>query len=308
MSKEAALAFATGSPVPVPANPSIIGTPPPAAPPPVDMESARFAAHAKKEADLVKRQQLHKAELEDFQKRKTQVDDILKRRDQFEDTRKKDPVEALKLIGFSEQEIFNFLAAQEKKELTPQEIAQTEAQKAAKEEADKLRKELADEKAKNIASNDQALLGEYRSGLAQTVEANKEKFEYCAHYGPIAVDLAYRTVLQVVEDSKGTDIPTPEEAMQMIEDMYEEEDKALMSLKKRQSHSGISEVPAKPSQERSRVVSTPPGSTAPPPPIVRTRPLSNAARPTTAAATRTIKETPAQKRERLIAALRRGRL
>jgi hypothetical protein len=320
MSKESALAMATGSPEPIPASAPVIGGPPPTPiEPPKDMESARFAAQARKEAEFVKKQQALKAEQEKFESEKKEIlarrktyDETMERAKQFEDTRKTDPVAALKLIGFSETDIFNFLAGQEKKEATPAETAAEVATKVAEELIEKKLsakdKEQADKEAKLIADRDAGLINEFKSGLGSVVEANKDKYEYCAHYGPAAIDLAYRTVLQIVEDSKGEDIPTAEEAIQMIEELYEEEDKALMSLKKRQPKVEATEVETKAAPERTRTVSTPTGHTPVAPAIQKTRALSNAARPTTAAATRTVNETREQKKERLMEALRRGKL
>ncbi len=295
---------------PTPTAPSLVAPPIPDSKPeaPKDLDSTRFAAFAKKEADLVRRQQAFKADQDKFGAERSQVQDILKKRDLFEDTKKKDPVEALKLIGFSEQDIFNFLAAQEKKEQTPVETATEVATKIADEKIAALKKEQADKETKLIADRDAGLIKEFRSGLASVVEGNKDKYEYCAYNGPAAIDLAYRTVLQIVEDSKGEDIPTAEEAIQMIEELYEEEDKAMMSIKKRQPKTEESVVETKTTPERTRTVTTPAGHTPVAPAIQKTRTLSNAARPTAAATTRVANETREQKRERLVELIRRNGL
>lgn len=302
------MALAVGSPEPIPTNPSLIGTPPPIEPP-KELDSARFAAQARKEAEFVRKQQAFKTEVEDYNKRKAQVDEILKKRDQFEDTRKVNPIEALKLIGFSEQEIFNYLAVQDKKELTVEEKAQQVASQTIDEKIKAFEKAQEDKEKKAIHERDQVLLGDFKASLGGLVESNPEKYEYCKHYGPQAVDLAYRTVLQIVEDSKGEDIPTTEEAMDLIEELYEEEDKRLMGLKKRQPKEAATQTEEpKAATERTRTVTTPAGHTPPAPAIQKTRALSNAARPTTASLERKGSETKDQKRERLMEALKRGSL
>lgn len=322
MSKETAMAMAIGSPDPIPANAPVIGSPLPQAPiseAPKELESARFAAQARKEAEFVKRQQSLRMEQEKFEAEKKDIlarrksyDEVMARANQFEETRKTDPVAALKLIGFSDTDIFNFLASQEKKDATPAETAAEVAKKVAEEMVDqKLSakdKEQAEKEKKTQADEDTRLLGEFKTGLGDFIESNKEKYEYCAHYGPAALDLAYRTTLQIVQDSKGEDIPTYDEVIAMVEELYEEEAKDIMALKKNQPKVEAAPVEDRQVPERSRTVTTPAGHTPIAPPIQKTRPLTNAARPTAAAASRPVNETREQKKARLSEALRRGGL
>ena len=307
MSREAAMNVATGQSAapPVDPNANVNGNAAPAAP---DLDSARFASLAKKEADLVKRQQAFKAEQEKFGAERGQVQEILKRRDQFEETRKTDPVAALRLIGFSEQEIFNFLAAQEKKELSSEEKAAEVAAKVAEERIAAAKKEQEDRQAAIQKEQDERSLTEYKTSIGGFIEAHKDKYEYCAHYGPAAVEQAYLTVLQVVKDSKGQDIPTTEEVLDQLEELYEEEDKRLMAINKRKSWSAPKEEAPKQGPERSRTVSTPPGYTGAPAAVQRTRSLSNAARPTTASLEKKVGETRDQLKARLAERIRQNGL
>lgn len=306
MSKEAALAMATGEPQ-VP-NPSLVNGAIKEPEPVKDLDSSRFAAQAKKEADFVKRQQAFKAEQEKFIQERTQVQEILKRRDQFEDTRKKDPVEALKLIGFNETEIFNFLAAHDKPAPTPEERAEQIATKTVEQRLAERDKQQADLQARANKERDDHLIGEYKSGLAQLVESNKEKFPLCNYFGASAVAQAMETVFQVAKDSKGEDIPTIEEAMEGMEEYYRNEFEGLQSAMTPKEKAEAKADESKKVPERSRTVSTPAGHTPVAPAIQKTRTLSNSARPTTASLEKRSNETREQKKERLMDALRRGKL
>lgn len=306
MSKETAIAAANPTPQ-APVNPNPGANPPQETPKP-SLDSERFASLARKEAEFVKRQQAFKAEQEQYAELKKQADEILGKGKLFDETRGKDPIAALKLIGFSEQEIFKYLEAA--KDPTPEEKAAAAAEAAAQRKFDEFRaqeeekaKKAKEESDKVQKEQDNRSLEEYRAGLQGFINLNKDKYEYCAHYGTIAVDLAYRTTLQIVRDSKGEDIPTPEEVIQQIEEFYEEQDKSLMGLKKRQSFAQPQGEPERQTQTtRSQSPEARAGSLERP--VQRARPLSNAARPTTTALARTVPETRDQKRARIIEAIR----
>lgn len=305
MSKESALAVMTGQTPVTTATPesNTIGTPlnsaTSASP---SLDSDRFAALARKEAAFVERQAKEKLEREAFLKEKDEVMKTHERAQLFEKTRKENPVEALKMIGFSETEIFNFLSAQEKKEATPEEVAKAVAEEVVESKLsarDKAAKEEADKAAQ---TRDNQLLGEFKTDLQTVLTANPDKYEFSSHYGPAALDLAYRTVLQVVQDSQGEDVPTAEEAIQMVEEMYEGEWEQMQKFKKTQAKAP--QEPVKKEPERSRTVSTPTGNTPVKPPITKTRTLSNAATATTPGMARRVNETHSQKKERLIETIR----
>jgi hypothetical protein len=320
MSKEAAMAILTGQPVPAPTaeaqvsaqtDAQVVGAEKPVDAP-KDLDSARFAAQAKKEAEYVKKMEAYKKERDEWLKDKRESDEVKERAKRFEETRKTNPVEALKMIGFSEQDIFNFLAAQEENKPTPEQAAVSAATKTAeqivKEQIDALKKEQADKEAAQVKERDDKLLASFKTDLGTVMASDKDKYEYCNHFGNIASDLAYELTIKIVEDSKGEDIPTAEEAMQMVEEHYEEQDKAMSQLKKRQPKVETQQVEAPKAPERTRTVSTPAGHNPPPPAIQKTRTLTNQATPTARALSSRINETKEQKRERLMQALRNGKL
>lgn len=273
---------------------------------PADLDSARFAALARKEAEFVKRQQAFKTDLDKFGAERTQVQDILKKRDQFEETRKQNPIEALKLIGFSETEIMNFLAAQEKPELTPEEQAKEIATKTAQEilAADKKAQLEAQEKAQ--IAQDESTITEFKKGMGSLVGADPEKYEYCSYYGENALEIAYSFIEQAFKDSNGEDCPTAQEAIEATEQFYEEKDKEMTAKIKKRSlkMEGETSPEVQVTPERTRTVTTPAGHTPVAPAIQKIRTLSNQAGATSAGMARKIHETTDQKKARMKEELR----
>lgn len=304
MSKESAIAAAQAQPTPASAQPAAPA--PPAAPPQSD--AARFAALALKESQNVKEREAIKKEREAFLAEKTaleaerpKVNQVLETAKKFEELRKTDRIAALKALGFSETDIFELVSNLEPpKEPTPEE----KAAKAAEAAADAKIKAFQDAEAKKAEeaqkARDSQIVNGYKSEIAKFVEANKEKFEYCAFYGQPALDLAYETIVAGLRESKGEDLIDFKEAIQMVEDFYEEQDKAMSAIKKRQPAEAAPEAPKAPERTRTITQGDPNHKTLPT--ITRTRTLSNADRIAgdQARATAPRNETREQKRERLI--------
>lgn len=290
MSKESALASMISTPEVTPAAPE---TPTPVAAPVVENPNSKAFSHlARKEAELQRERVTFNAE-------KTKLEEANKQYQEYLATKAKDPIAALKLLGFSETDVFNYMAAQQPVEKTPEE----KAIEAATSAADARIKSFEDAQAKRESDQkkeaDDQLINSYKSSVAQVVEQDKDKYEYCAYYGDAAQELIYETVLAVVKNSNGADVPTPAEAAQMVEEYYEEKDKSMMTLKKRQPKAPEAEAPkADPARSRT-VVEKPKDETAPKPSRTITR---NAT--VTAASARSFNETKDQKRERLISKLR----
>lgn len=303
MSKESALAFATSQPQ---GSPEVIPTanqggaivshpqnPLPDSPTPAEAElpSKAFGVIAKKEAELQRLREEFKKEREVFASERSQVESIQKQYQEYMALKSKDPVAAMKMLGFSETDLINYLAANQPQELTPEQ----KAAQAAKEAADARIKEFEEMQAKRQAEEqakaDQKLIDQYRQGIAGAIKAAPEKYEYCNYFGDAAQELIYETVLAVVKESGGKDVPTPDEAAAMVEAYYEEQDKEMSKIKKRTPV--IQEAPA-------------PVETKTTPPARPTRTLNSQATATVAAAKPIAGETREQKRERLIQRLRNG--
>lgn len=303
MSKEAALALMTGS-TPATVNPSlVVGELPPQekapiaeaatsdAPPVKELESDRIALVAKKEAKVVARELELKKRAAEYEEKEVKLKEYMQKIEAFEAKRKENPVEALKDIGFTDTEIFNYLAAQEKKEPTPDEIAK----KAAADEINKFKEEQKEIAAKADKERQQALVTEYTTKIGSAIKANPDKYEYANYYGKVAEELALEFATECAK--QGQELPTPDEVAQAVEEYYEEQDKAMSALKKRQPKVEPKPVvEGKVGPERTRTVT---------PPQQQSKTLTNKVA-ATAASTVTRRETHEQKKARLIEAVKNG--
>lgn len=304
MSKEAALAALTGT-TPAPQAVMIhtpeakfgetIATGAEIPPESMELKSKRFAEFAKKEAEIVR-------EREAIKKEKERLKDFYTKAQSFEEKRKAgDFMGALKDVGLSETDIFNMMAEgqPEKKEPTAEEIAK----RVADETLNSYKKEQADLQSKIDQEKNQSIVANFKKSITSTIEAAKEKFEYVHFNGAVAEDLVYSLINKVLTDSGGTDLISIDEALELVEDHYEEQDKAMSNLKKRQSkleapvEEGVKKAP-----DRVRTLAPQLGKSEDKP-----KTLTNKVTPT-AQSTLPRRETHEQKKARLIQALKNGAL
>lgn len=310
MSKEAAMAMIkTGAPAPAVQTTAPATTTPGAAPATTSEAPAtatptdpRIQALLKKETTLVRERESFNKEKASYDERIKRADELLARGKTFEETLRKDPVEALKLIGLSDTQIFNVMAEanKEKPAKTPEEIAREETQRLLKERDDSDAK-TREEQLK--VANAQAVT----TAITKLVTApeSAEKYEYINHHGPMGHEIVRETLFEFAKQLQGQDIDqaTAEkllaEAADSVEDWFEQQDLAMEKLKKREKR----RTPAAPEPvvEQPRITTT--VVTTPEQPKPKT--LTNRVTATSAAAS-SRKETPTQKRERLIEELRRG--
>lgn len=298
MSKEAAMALATGQPV-TQVNPSLItgdmgavATPPPPTEVP-GLDSDRFAQFAKKEAKRVQEEKIFKEERAQFEEERTKLRTVADKIHAFEEKRKTDPVSALKDIGFTETEVFNFLAAQEKKEATPEEVARA----IAVEEVTKFKEEQASAAAELQKAKEVKLVSSYTASVVAAIKSDPEKYEYANFYGESAQELGLEFATQCAK--LGQTVPDAKEVADYVENYYEEADQAMATIKKRQPKIESQTTDgAKKEPVRTRTVTPPVGFT----------PSKTLTNKTTATVASTIsrKETHEQKKERLIAAVKAG--
>lgn len=311
MSKAAAMALATGQPV-TNVNPSLIAgdmgatvnpelapteTPPAAEKVQQSIDSDRFAIIAKKEAKLVRDREEFKKQQTDAAAKEVKLKEYLEKIETFEAKKKVDPIDALKFIGFSETDIFNFMANKETpKEPTAEEIAEKVADKKLSEYKEEQAKVAADAQ----KAREQGLVTQYSTQIESAIKANPEKYEYANYYGKQAEELAIEFATANVK--LNGELLSPDEIAQAVEEYYEEQDKAMSTLKKRQPKvDGNSTDSVKQEPVRTRTVTPPIGAAAPAP----SKTLTNKAT-ATVASTITRKETHEQKKERLISALKSG--
>lgn len=253
---------------------------------PKELDSARWAAIAKKEQRMVHQQQALKKREEEIALLESQLKEKLTPFQEFEIQRSKDPVAALRGLGFSETDIFNWLAQSEKKELTPEEKAEAAAQKKIEE----FKKEQAEKEAQAKQAQDKEVITRFKGRIKSFLSANKDKYEACADYGEIAEDAAYRLIEQIAKDTG--EVISLDEAFQAHEDFYTGEYERMSKYKKFQKKEEVAPAP----EEKKIVSRTMPQKT-----------LTNAATQTIAS-TVPKNETREQKRERLINMLKESGL
>lgn len=308
MSRETAMAVATGTPPPAaPAAPDAVVGPEAANAPAATPQAAapttsdpRMSALLKKEVALVNERQAFGRQKAEHEARLKQADTILNKGKLFEDTLSRDPVEALKLIGFSDTQIFNIMAESQKEKptKTAEEIAKEETLKVLKErdEADAKRRSE-----QEMSANDRAV----NSSIQEIVTRaeNQEKFAHCAYHGEdaheIIKDTLYGFAKQEAERNPGIvfDKQTSEalllEATEAIERWYREGYKKMRSKFD----------PENPAPAAPEVVAAP--EPAPTAQETRAKTLTNRIAPTTAAI-QNQRETAEQKRSRLERVLATG--
>lgn len=304
MSKEAALAAAG---VPAPSSPGLApaNLPPQESRAPAELDSSRFAKLAQKETEIVRARLELKKEQEAVLAEKERFKPIWERHKAFEETKSKDPIAALKMLGFSETDVINFMAAEAKPEQTSEEKAIAAAQAAADERIKVFEESQSKKIREEQQERDNKAIQGYKSTLSDTVEKDKDKYEYCAHYGSVATDLAYELAEQIAVKSEGKEVISAQEAIQMVEDYYEEQDKLMSSLKKRQPKTET--PPAKPAEPDKKVTPGFPNAEQPKPTLSRTRTLTNSATASVASTRQKLNESKEQKRERLMNILRNGK-
>lgn len=282
MSHESALALATGqSPTPPPVTEQSPGLAAVAEP---TLDSTRFANLARKETEIVKQREAMKTREAELKAMEERLKPIEAKWKEFEDLKAKDQVAAMKMAGFSDTDLINFLAAHEDKS-TPEE----KAAKAAQSEIQKFKDEQAKIAKDNADKQNTQVIDRFKKDITAFVASDKDKYEYLNHHGALAEELIFEYVSQVHEDSN--EIISLQEAADAIEAFYEESDQAMSSLKKRQPKVEVVETKDEPLKAE-----------------VSPRPSKTLSNRTVASAAATIprNETPSQKRERLIEKLRNG--
>ena len=304
MSKEAALAVATGATPPGSTTPGLTPTSAAPAATPTPEATTVPANLAKKEAEIVRRQQELKKQQAEWAPKFKQAEEILKVGEEFNNLRKTDPVAAMRKLGFTETEIFNFLATPEKPAATPEERAAAAADAAAAARIKAFEDSQAEKAKVQQEQLDQRTLGQFKGTISSLIKTNPEKFEYCAYEGSAAEELIYATVLASVKDSGGKEAMTAQEAAELVESYYEEKDKGMATLKKRTP--APAPVEKKAAERTSKPDPTSPGAGTNRPVITRTRTITNRATATVASTTTKKPETASEKRVRLENILRNG--
>lgn len=215
---------------------------------PPSPHSTQLSHLMKKEARLQTDKEAFKKEQEEFKALKARVQEVYDKAENFEKTRKVDPVKALKELGFSEKEIIDYLSIDDP-ELSPEE----RAQRAAQAEIKKFRDEEAEKALQARKNNDSQLVEKFKKDVSALIQADLEKYELCAHYGPAAEQLIFDIAVEEAKEKRPIDIASIAED---VEKFYIEDFDSVKKLKKLTPHEEAIVEEAKEIQ-RSRVVHPP---------------------------------------------------
>lgn len=294
MSKESALAQATGTPAPAldastaPKDQVLDAS----TTPNTTSSDPNVQALLKKEVRLVKEQEAFKLKQREWEEKVKRADALLERDRQFDETKKKDSFAALKMLGFTDTEIVNGLAAATPSEKTAEETAEEIARRVLKENNDAL-----DVKAKEAeAKKNVEVIDRFQKSIGSMIDANPDKYEFCKFNGSAAQELIYETVAETLKDSGK--LLTVSEATDLVEKYYEDRSAEMTKLKKLTPKEAVTEVKAEPKRET--VVHPKIDDNKPRP----TKTLTNRVAPTVTTGQRS--ESPSEKRERLAQVLRSG--
>jgi len=302
MSKAAAMALMTGLPASShEVKPSLL-TPdvpasgnadsqPEAAAPKEELQSSRLAILAKKEAALIKEREALKKDREQYLKDKEVADGYLKRGKEFDETFSKDKKAALKLLGYTDTDIVNFMAEADIKEPTAEDIAR----RVAKEEAQTLRDEMAKEKAENQTAYNNRLVTGLKTDIKNSIKDNPDKYDFCTFEGPEAETMAYQVIVDELKETGK--LLSHTDALDIVEELLEEQDKERRARIKKLQAAKTDALSSDKSAPTSLKDAEPLKSNAKP------KTLTNAIAPTTAASVAPRSETRDQKKQRLVNAL-----
>lgn len=205
------------------------------------LDSTRWAHLTKKETALVKERESLKKEREEFLAQKAEADTHRRAWEmvnEIANLQKTDAVAAMRKAGFSDTDMMNFLA-QSQDNSTPEE----KAVKLAKSEIDKFKEEQArvlEESNKKAAESqklqEEKIISKYKSDLGKEISKEVDKYEYLNFYGDSAQEVVYNLITTIVQETPPDEVDMEairKEALQLTEDFYEEQDKAMNSIKKR---------------------------------------------------------------------------
>ncbi len=312
MSKETALAAMTGNVTNQEPTPELPDDKP------KELQSDRFASLARKEAEIVKKQQETKAEREAFEAEREKFKPLAEQFQKYKVARDEGKtIEALQMLGFTEEDILSYLETKEK----PEQTIEEKARLAAKEEIEstlKARDEEAAKKAKEeAATKDAQVIASFRADMTKLVKAEPDKFEFCAFHGEAAEELAYEYVKAVAIESNYKDFVTAQEALEMTEAYYEEQAEKVRHLKKWQfkpkdedgNEMATPKDATKKEPERTRTITAGDPTAPPPAPVItRTRTLTNAATASAGSLRKNMNESREEKRTRLMEMIRQSGL
>ncbi len=189
-----------------------------------ELVSTRIAQIARKEAR-------YREEQEAYKKNKAEFDPFFAKYKEFEAMKAKDPVAAIKMLGFSDTDYVNFIAAQEDKSTPEERAARIADAKIAEFKAEQAKEKQTEESRRNEES-----IGQFKKNIGITLKTDADRFEMCNFYGEAAEALIFQTVQEAYQEDLKTNPAaepmTAEAAADLVEKYYEEHAESMKKLKK----------------------------------------------------------------------------
>lgn len=279
-------------------------------PEPTTLESDRFARLSQREAKLQQEREQIKREREEARQDRERALAVKQQYDKFQELKKIDPIAAFKELGFTETDFVNW-AAEQNKEVTPEEKMAQVAQKTAAEQLEAYKKEQAEAQAKLQYEKDMSAVNGYKQSLAKMIQDNAEKYPGTHFQGEAGAAMVYDSVLQYIKENPNDNddpVTIAKDMLELYENYQTEEFLEMAKLPKYRDKLKAFMTPQEPPLK-------PEVSPRP----TRTRTLDNAALvqkripspsnkdTATVASTASKRESPSEKRARLENWLRNGK-
>lgn len=189
-----------------------------------DPLSKGFAVIARKEKEFRQRVAQHRAKEQEIVEREAQIA-------RFEQLKHQNPLEAIKALGLTYEDMVNFQLSGGQQPTAELEIKNIKEQMAAyvQQQEAKEQQALQARQAMQVAQNEQTIAN-YRTQLADFVKAKPDTYEMINIEGEDAVDLVYETVQEYYNAKK--EILPMEKAAEFVEDyLTKDVDKKRMAKK-----------------------------------------------------------------------------
>lgn len=184
---------------------------------PPDINAQRLALFAKKEGQLQAEREKIKADWEQKKQLVARAEEYNKKWEQFEKVRGTNKLEALKMAGFTVEDLVALAADENGKTKSAEQIAAEVAETVTKQVDEKLN---ARDQAATKASNDK-LIANFKTNIKASLEKSGEKFPAAVVYGEQAEKLAYHFVVENLKTNPNDPLMPIAEALELADKYYQ---------------------------------------------------------------------------------------
>jgi hypothetical protein len=204
--------------------------------------TARFTQLAKKEAAIVKEREAIKRQQSEMNTKLKQVEEINQKIQQFENLKQTNKIEALKMLGFTETDIFNALAE------SPQETPESKMEKIAEAKLQEYQKKQQEQAAKVQSANDAKVIDNFKQSIGKKMATDPQKYEFLNFHGPAAQEQVFE-LIETHFKNEGELMPL-QEALDAVEEFYEQSAREMgekvSKLKAKAPAQPVAEIPLTP--------------------------------------------------------------